>query len=76
MLLAFPLFLASDPSVGWHDTARVLAWICVVPGLILSWYSAFRYVPLAREALAARSEEGDRDAREEPLSGPVGESSG
>lgn len=54
MMVAFPLFLASDPSVGWHDTARVLAWVCVIPGLILSWYAAARYVPTAREALARR----------------------
>lgn len=70
MMLAFPLFLASDPSVGWHDVARVLAWICVVPGLVLSWYSALRYVPLARQALAQRR---DGPGEPEPVSGPLGE---
>ncbi len=54
MMVAFPLFLASDPSVGWHATARVLAWVCAVPGLILSWYAVVAYVPLARDALSGR----------------------
>lgn len=54
MMVAFPLFLASDPSVGWHDTARTLAWVFTVPGLLLSWYAVVTYVPLARDALSAR----------------------
>ncbi len=54
LMLAFPLFLASNPDggVSWHEVARPLAWVCAVPGLVLSWYSAFRYVPLAKDALA------------------------
>ena len=54
LMLAFPLFLASNPDGGasWHAVARPLAWACAVPGLVLSWYSAFRYVPLAKDALA------------------------
>jgi cardiolipin synthase len=53
LMLAFPLFLASNPDGGapWHEVARPLAWLCAVPGLVLSYYSAFRYVPLARDAL-------------------------
>ena len=54
MMVAFPLFLASDPSVGWHETARTLAWVFTVPGLLLSWYAVVAYVPLARDALSAR----------------------
>ena len=54
MMVAFPLFLASDPSVRWHTTARALAWAFAVPGLLLSWYAVIAYVPMAREALAAR----------------------
>lgn len=54
MMFAFPLFLAGNPDGGapWHDLAWVLAWICFIPGLILSWYAALLYVPLARRALA------------------------
>jgi cardiolipin synthase len=52
LMVAFPLFLAGESTVGWRDTAEVLAWIAVVPGLLLSYYSAVTYVPLARAALA------------------------
>ena len=51
LMFAFPLFLASHADVGWADTARVLAWICVIPGLVLAWYSAALYIPIARRAL-------------------------
>ena len=55
LMLAFPLFLASNPDGGapWHAVARPLAWLCALPGLVLSYYSAYRYVPLAKDALAS-----------------------
>ena len=52
LMISFPLFLASESTLGWRDTAEVLAWVTGIPGLILSWYSALGYVPLARRALA------------------------
>ena len=51
LMFAFPLFLTSHADVSWADTARVLAWVCVIPGLVLAWYSAALYVPIARRAL-------------------------
>lgn len=53
LMLAFPLFLASNPDGGapWHEVARPLAWLTAVPGLALSYYSAYRYIPLAKDAL-------------------------
>jgi len=51
LMFAFPLFLASHSTISWHDTARVLAWCCAIPGLLLSYYAAITYVPLARQAL-------------------------
>jgi cardiolipin synthase len=51
LMLAFPLFLASESTLGWADTAEVLAWVAGIPGLALSWYSAALYVPMARQAL-------------------------
>ncbi|MDQ3681242.1 MAG: CDP-alcohol phosphatidyltransferase family protein [Actinomycetota bacterium] len=53
LMVAFPLFLASNPDGGapWHAVARPLAWLFVIPGLVLSWYSAYRYIPLAKGAL-------------------------
>jgi cardiolipin synthase (CMP-forming) len=51
LMLAFPLFLASESTLGWADVAEVLAWAAGVPGLLLSWYAAALYVPMARRAL-------------------------
>ena len=51
-MFAFPFFLASESTVGWRDTAWVLAWISAIPGLVFSWYAAALYVPIARRALA------------------------
>lgn len=52
LMVAFPLFLASHSTLGWADTAGVLAWLAGIPGLVLSLYAAALYVPLARQALA------------------------
>ena len=54
LMVAFPLFLASKSTLGWRDTADVLAWVFAVPGLVLSYIAAAAYVPLARSALAER----------------------
>jgi cardiolipin synthase (CMP-forming) len=51
LMIAFPLFLASHSTLGWADTAEVLAWLAGIPGLALSLYAAVAYVPLARRAL-------------------------
>jgi cardiolipin synthase len=52
-MVAYPLFLVSHAGVSWSDAARVLAWIVVVPALLLSFKALLEYVPLAREALTA-----------------------
>ena len=54
LLAAYPLFLAGASDVFFHDLARALAWFVGVPSLILSYYAAARYVPLARVALERR----------------------
>jgi cardiolipin synthase len=51
LMIAFPLFLTADSTVGWADTAETLAWLAGIPGLALSWYSAALYIPRARSAL-------------------------
>lgn len=51
-MVAYPLFLVSNAGVNWSDIAEVLAWIVIVPALVLSYRSAAGYVPLARRALA------------------------
>ena len=71
LMLAFPLFLASASTAGWADLAGVLAWVAGIPGLLLAWYAAALYVPLARRALAegrsaGRTEIVDPGVRSEP----------
>jgi cardiolipin synthase (CMP-forming) len=58
LMISFPLFLASHSTLGWHEGAGTAAWAFGIPGLVLAWYSAALYVPLARRALA------ERDVRE------------
>jgi cardiolipin synthase (CMP-forming) len=55
LMIAFPLFLASESTVSWHDAAGALAMAVGIPGLVLSWYSAALYVPIARRALRERA---------------------
>jgi hypothetical protein len=50
-MVTFPLFLFGHSSVGWHSYAEVVAWGFGIPSLILAWYAAITYVPLARQAL-------------------------
>jgi len=57
LMMAFPLFLASHSTLGWHRGGGTAAWILGIPGLALAWYSAALYVPLARQALAERDVE-------------------
>src|SRR5207249_9230761 len=53
LMFAFPMFLASHAQhLGWQPVAGFLAWVAVIPALILSYYAAFTYIPLGRIALA------------------------
>jgi cardiolipin synthase (CMP-forming) len=55
LMFAFPFFLMGhDQGFSLHSTAEFLAWCCAVPGLVLGWYAAITYVPLARRALHER----------------------
>jgi cardiolipin synthase len=51
-MTAFPLFLAASSDLSWAATARALGWVCAIPGLVLSYWAAITYVPLAKAALA------------------------
>ncbi len=62
LMISFPLFLASHSSLGWHEGANTAAWAFGIPGLVLAWYSAALYVPIARRAL---------HEREEPMGAPA-----
>jgi cardiolipin synthase (CMP-forming) len=50
-MVAYPLFLVANADVNWSDIARALAWVVVVPALVLAYRAAGEYVPLARQAL-------------------------
>jgi cardiolipin synthase len=58
LMVAFPMFLASESTVGWHETARVAAWTTGIPGLFLSYVAWAMYAPMGvralREGRAAR----------------------
>jgi cardiolipin synthase len=57
LMCAFPCFLGAHApdlaffGVHWVRECRALAWVCVVPGLALSWYAALTYIPRGRVAL-------------------------
>ncbi len=53
LMVAFPMFLASESTVGWADTARVLAWGAGIPGLVFSYVAWALYLPMGIEALRA-----------------------
>jgi cardiolipin synthase len=52
LMCALPLFLVGHAHDDWHRVALVLAWVCVIPGMLLGWYAALTYIPRARRALA------------------------
>ncbi len=60
LMVAFPAFLASHSTWSTRQWFGVLAWVSIVPALVLSYWAAASYVPLGREALregrAARSQ--------------------
>jgi cardiolipin synthase (CMP-forming) len=50
-MIAFPLFLVANSTAGWRGVANTLAWIFIVPTLVLSYYAAATYIPIARASL-------------------------
>ena len=57
LLMAYPLFLAGESDIFFHSPGRVAAWVIGVPSLLLSYYAAAGYAPLARAALDARRDQ-------------------
>ncbi|WP_195210208.1 CDP-alcohol phosphatidyltransferase family protein [Actinomarinicola tropica] len=51
LMFSYPLFLSSHADWALADPARVAAWVCGIPGVAISYYSAAGYVPAARAAL-------------------------
>jgi cardiolipin synthase (CMP-forming) len=59
VMVSFPLFLWADSIDTGHDVVLAIAWFFAVVGLVLGYYAALQYVPLARDALR----EGRADGR-------------
>ena len=52
LMVSFPSFLASESGISTADFWRVVAWGFGIPGLVLSYYAAFTYLPVMRRNLA------------------------
>ena len=51
----FPLFLVGNsPDAWWQGFGEFCAWGFAIPGLVLSWYAALTYIPMAKGALSER----------------------
>ena len=52
LMFALPLFLSGhDQGFSLHGLFEFLAWCCAIPALVLGWYAAITYIPMARRAL-------------------------
>lgn len=51
LMVAFPMFLASEAAFRFADAALVCAWGFGIPGLVLSYVSWAMYLPLGLKAL-------------------------
>ncbi|MBV9042584.1 MAG: CDP-alcohol phosphatidyltransferase family protein [Acidimicrobiia bacterium] len=55
LMFAFPFFLMGhDKGFSLHGPIEFLAWCCAIPALLLAWYAAVTYIPMARQALKTR----------------------
>lgn len=48
LMFAFPLFLGGASTLAAAPQCLVAAWVFAIPGVVLSYYAAFRYVPAWR----------------------------
>ena len=51
LMFAFPLFLAGSSSLSSAPIFEAFAWMCGIPGLVLSYYAAVMYVPIGLRSL-------------------------
>lgn len=71
LMMAFPLFLVSHADIFWADAARVMAWLTVIPGLVLSYIALAMYVPLGLTALREGRADRAAGATADPQAGKV-----
>jgi cardiolipin synthase len=53
LMFAVPGFLMAESSVPGADWFGIAAWCLGIPGLILSYYTAFDYIPKIRDGIRA-----------------------
>ena len=53
VMFAFPLFLWADNIDSGHDVVLAAAWFFAVVGLVLGYYAAITYLPMARRRACA-----------------------
>jgi cardiolipin synthase len=51
LMMAVPFLLLGGSTHVTADFGLVVGWLCAIPGLALSYYTAFTYVPLVRTNL-------------------------
>jgi cardiolipin synthase len=51
LMMAVPFLLLGSSSHVTADLGRVVGWLCAIPGLALSYYTAVAYVPIVRTNL-------------------------
>jgi cardiolipin synthase len=52
-MFAFPGFMLGNSDFPGADGFMLAAWIVGIPGLVLSYYTAFAYIPLIRDGITA-----------------------
>jgi len=51
LMMAVPFLLLAGSTHVTADLALVVGWLCAIPGLALSYYTAVTYVPIVRSNL-------------------------
>ena len=52
LMFAIPGFLLGSSDFPGHDAFTVIAWLLGIPGLVLSYWTAFGYIPEIRRGIA------------------------
>ena len=53
LMFAIPGFMLGSSDFWANDLFQLAAWVLGIPGLVLSYYTAFAYVPTIRRSVAA-----------------------
>lgn len=63
LMFAVPAFLIGNSDIAWAWLFEAVAWLLGLPGLVLSYWTGFAYIPRVRASIAA-----GRTARGEAIS--------